>query len=96
MTKAKMAIVVVFLLACAGLGAKHGWDDRDGECVANYPRQMVAGRMRPVLHGWTGVMGHWLGYGGAYEHSGDACTYWERVTEAKYSREMYADSGEGK
>lgn len=93
MTRLTMIVIVaVILLACAGLIAKYAWDNRDGECIRGKPPTITGGRIFSDGGPFSGKPeAYFLVYAGTYEHSGEKCKDWARVTEAKYSREMYAD-----
>lgn len=76
----------LFLIVCAGFAVDFLWGHRDGQCVRDKPLKLTGGKINGSFTSYC-----WLAYAGSYEHSGDKCEFWDRVTEAKYSREMYGD-----
>lgn len=58
-------------------------------CVPDIPRQVMSGYISSTM---TGESGHYLWYIGTHK-DGRPCTIREKVTVAKYNREMYKNRG---
>lgn len=80
-----MGILLVAALVAAFLVLRSPAEPGPGECVPNWPRVVVDGKLRHDL--W--MVYYYLGHTGKRAESGTACIAWREVTESEYERRMY-------
>lgn len=76
-----------------GCAMRHAWINGNRFCVQDIPKKVSCGRMGitgGLFGNAGGVTTYSLGYSGTNSKTQKECVSWHLVTEAEYSRRMYA------